>query len=59
MRIYYYIKSFNRTNTRYNRYTLRSPPKISLATHHGDIVDSENAVKFEMGDALKLHGAQT
>ena len=37
-------------------YTL---PNISLATLAGDIVDSENAVKFEMGDALKLHGAQT
>ena len=33
-------------------------PKISLATLVADIVDSENAVQFKMGDALKLHSAQ-
>ena len=33
-------------------------PKISLATLDADIVDSENAVLFKMGDALKLHGTQ-
>ena len=33
-------------------------PQISLATLDADIVDSENAVQFKMGDALKLHGAQ-
>ena len=34
-------------------------PKISLVTLGGDNVDSENAVKFEMGDVLKLHSPQT
>ena len=41
-----------------NIFTLHSPQK-RLETIDGDIVDSENAVRFEMGDALKLHGAQT
>ena len=34
-------------------------PKIRLATHDGDVVDSENAIQIEMVDALILHGAQT
>ena len=34
-------------------------PPNKLSKPNCDIVDSENAVKFEMGDALKLHGAQT
>ena len=34
---------------------LNTLPKISLATLDGDILDSENAVKFEMEDALILH----
>ena len=38
--------------------TIWYTPKISLATLDADIVDSENAVQFKMGDALKPHGAQ-
>ena len=34
---------------------LNTLPKISLATLDGDILDSENAVKFEMEAALILH----
>ena len=35
-----------------------TPPK-SLTTLDGEIVDPEIAVKLEMWDLLKVHGAQT
>ena len=55
------LSSISMTNYKVIIYnTKRSTlPQIRLATLDGDIVDSEIAVKFEMGDALKLHGAQT
>ena len=34
-------------------------PQKSLATLDGEIVDPEIAVKFEMRDVPKVHGAQT
>ena len=34
-------------------------PQKSLATLDGEIVGPEDAVRFEMRGALKVHGAQT
>ena len=37
----------------------RTLPKESLTTLDGEVVSPEDAVKFEMRGALKVHGAQT